>query len=127
MRNWRMIEISFPDKSIHDAGSLAQRLRTAMIEERVPATTIALRKSTSATMDVGSLLEFDWAAILHGTHVAVTTIGTMIGIIKAISNVCAPTGASVRLSNNDRSIVIDVSKDRDPNELLELLKALLKS
>ena len=101
-----MVEIQFPGTAAKEAGAFANRLRDALIAEGVPAKHLTVHKPSRDTMDVGTVLQIDWAALIvilkeHGltmTHVAIIAWD----ILKPASKVVIKSGSqSVTLSDSE--------------------------
>src|SRR5436190_14802814 len=95
-----MLEIAFPNQDGETAGGLARALRASLLRAGVADTQLKLGKERGDTMDLGTLLQFEWGSALHGTHLALTTIA----VAKALWEVCAPARAGVLIKTRGHTI-----------------------
>jgi hypothetical protein len=117
-----MLEISFPNKDDPAAaGKLARTLRTSLLQAGIPDSQLSVVRERDDAQDVGTLLQLEWASLLHGAHLTLTTIA----VAKALWEICTPARAAVRIKRGGHTIELNASEIQ-ADKLEQILTELAK-
>ena len=99
------MEVSFVGENSADASYLAHALESALIEEGVPASALALKQASSENMDLGSILGVSVEAIAQ----AIGAIGYVACFGKCIFEVAKRHDATVVIVTREGTVKIPAS------------------
>ena len=93
-----MLDLSFPDKPLSEAGILAQKLRAGIAKVGVPLENIQVKRQDAEAMDAGTYL-----------HIALIVF-ELLALAKAIYEVLFPARAGVRIRGPKGVVEIKASE-----------------